>query len=531
MPVHNPPDPISAYEGREEALKTTWVNSNYPSVPSPLPAMGAPFFSSAKVDPNGAIGLNPDGTWELSKLYGWSSWKAPFIEYIHVHQFAVDGQVRIAWKASHGDLFRTAWIIKVNTVGNFPTSKGTSGTMVNYGGEFNPNEDDKLRWSFFPGRNDRDIQVANAGNWWDIDVFGGYAEDSSPPNPNQLTNPKSAVVNPSAIFSCVLNANPGDEIAVSIIPVDGRQYHTLPLTDNPSGYDVTNNPNSGTDYENYSEGRLKKATYDKSYQLFDAKLSNGVVKIINGMGGLSSEDISNTQAILVPTNVYPFYLRGLQIYHWIYVIESDNPDIGHPYYPDNAPTGHYYDTSSTDDFTTFGLGRWVRYEGSKMFVDGLSAGVEYKVFSCMYYESDLNRYYIDTTLSFTAPAQARPLVQHIFQTTATALAAINQASFILVTPVFEPDYNLQWDYADPNGNINYEFQFRVLNSDGSTSQNWDSPVNVSNKQNWGTNTNPKSATVQANLLLNPGQTIEWKMRAVSSVQEPSPWTGPVTHTS
>lgn len=64
---------ISAYDGRKEALKTTWVNPNYPNAPAIRNSLDVAFFTNRNIDTRGQAGLNPDGSWSYDKLFGWST--------------------------------------------------------------------------------------------------------------------------------------------------------------------------------------------------------------------------------------------------------------------------------------------------------------------------------------------------------------------------------------------------------------------------------------------------------------------------
>lgn len=253
-------------------------------------------------------------------------------------------------------------MVKIKTNGIYETSLGTSSDIVRHGGEFNPSASDlKLKYGLNTSGGAQYMQACTPANWYDISAFGDYHVGSVAPASGSFPDPSSSDKNLTIDFSAVFTGLPyRDEsnlFAVSIIPIDGRQFHTLDNVDEPFPYTV-NTPNSGTDYGNYLTSTPVQATYDPSYNYFSSRAGDeGVIRIFNSGGNFELKDASTTQLVVDVENVYNYYLRGLELFRWIYVVKSvNNETVGtHPYYPDSSglPSGHVYAGTGTDDYDSF----------------------------------------------------------------------------------------------------------------------------------------------------------------------------------
>lgn len=354
MPLHSPPASISAFDGRREALKTSWVNPDYPDLPDPAPKLDVPFFTSRLVDPNGKLGLNPDGTWQLPKLYNWSSWKPPRITFLTAMQFTHTQGFRIIWRASGGDLWRSGWAIYISqTKADVEARDPDAAVLIaRHGGEYNPGSVHGLKYNSL-----RLVQVANDGDAdmlvvlptvtdiWDHDIYGEYSGvgfGNLPSPDNQFAvDPTDGEQQQSALFTALYQAGPGvtGDFYISVVPLDGRQFHTLANTLNPSEYGIDNPRPPG----DYIHGRIKVLSNLPS-EIGDGDQGDAI-RIFNGMGGLVLVDAGVDRFTVSVQNVFASYLSGPTPMYWVAVAEiQSEPSLA----PDNTPR-EVYDYSEISD--------------------------------------------------------------------------------------------------------------------------------------------------------------------------------------
>lgn len=555
MPVHGPPAKITAYEAREEALKTTWVNPNYPSVPSPLPKLDVPFFTSADVDPNGQVGLNPDGTWSYAKLYNWSTWKRPIIEKVESQQLFSDRGVQVTWNVIAGDVFRSGFLVLIqeNTV---PTDKGTTAILVRHCNEYNNGtSDNRLKYHkvshtvsdnplISSAIDDENLSVIIDSNLFDYNGLGGHSLDNDGDLPN------GSVPNPTfngkffdgsldhVTFSLAIAGidvtvqEEFKDLGISVIPVDGRQFDSVDTDiDDISNYTLSLIHN-GASYGSYLEG--KKVDNQNVGSLLDANQPGGILRIFNNFGNLEIDEITATSFVTEPQYKYRYYFMiSNPYYYWIQISDPNIGAIAEPYYPDDT---EYNDPSSAGDNTSEDLAnsntppfnRWLLVHGFRQTVAGLTQNTSYTVFLAPWQEDDVNRWQgfgqndgppkgvgLFSTNDVTTDAQPVPAP--------TILTGVGESSINANNSQMDMVWSFSGNFVD---DCDYIAEYTIKDSEESEfDPNWTviSETAFFNKVNWKTTNTTKEGSFSLGQLLKTGDSIRVRIRAKTSGNNYSAW--------
>jgi hypothetical protein len=505
--------PISFAEIRAEGNKTSWVSPAYPTT-GRLYNIDPNWMMS--VDENNQIGLNPsDGSFSIAQMQGWDTWKRPVIEWVYPHQFTEDGGLRIAWKASGGDVFRCGWVILRSTSSFVSGSSSYSSYTCQYAGEQNPNESNKsLQYS-----SSLKVQALKGDRLWhSLGNFGDYHINTIEPASAALIDPTSGAVEPTAVFSWIqttgLTVDGSTPHYVAVIPVDARQGDTLSDARSPGDFNL--NRGGGT----YNAATKKNASLDSNgWNYYDSDNGDGGIILFSEMGNPSFGEETDSSFEIDIQNAYRFYLGGQNFYFWVYVTE-DQSDVSHPYYPTDSgiPSGHPYDDppAGSLDYQQFELEKWTRFEGDPMVIAALTESTDYRVSVASYRANDINRYEnsgVNNT-DISGPSTARDVfgmdkgdVTVQITTEATGFDGDGSGGYITglsIDSYTAGEFGLSWNHPLQTSADTYDVEYSY---NGSA---WEDAT-TSNEGNWSNTNAAKSCDAQPSVIGNLGDTFRFRV--------------------
>jgi len=442
MPVQSS-GTISYGDLREETYKTQFVNPDYPKI-SVANAADMCLAKFQAGDRRHTLGLL-DGRFSLTAMLGWSTWDVPQVNLVYLEQYAEDGGVRVAWKTTGGDPFRTGFVVEVATTQ--PSGLGTSGTWVRFGTEDSPGSADvKEQYSVFYGGNDRDCMAlkGNLAYWTGAQQYGNYNRDVTTPDEN--ADPDGSLLYDyttfvdgdtlwcSAVFPSRTVAG-GPSYYATVIPIDGRQFHTLTndiiTLDVNDSYTVTDyTTGSYTSYINDGDKYAVMHPDDRGFDSFDPTDENKLTLY----GGLTSLDLIENTTDSITVSPFPHYNYFLGrntnnqfgysgVLYWVYITDNYVLDLGQPFYPNQNPTGDFLNADISDshpyyEFNNFhnpergtiinttvsvtesgddGVGvfkeMWTLYQGDPIIITrDIEASTSYDIYVCKYKIDDEDRY-------------------------------------------------------------------------------------------------------------------------------------------
>jgi len=535
MPLQSPPQSISLYDGAQEAYKTSWVNTNYPNLPNPNYKLDPHFFSSRNVDTRGQVGFNPDGTWSVAKLYNWDTWKRPEIKWVHSYQLTITGGLLVAFYVENGDIWRSGYVIRINeATTTFPSNLGNSEDWVHFGPEHNSGTSDlQLKFSKFHGANDRNVQVITDQAFRpDIDRFGGFTVSTDDdPNPiwfPDLTDTQTYMVPDMdgvtfAVAYPSFQPTTSEIYAISVASIDGRQYHTLSAPDDINGFNTSNNPISGTDYQNFQSTPLVQNT--PGQLMLDNDDGDGIIRIFNGIGDPIISNIGTTSFQFELENKYLAFIQP-DTATWVYVTD-DTQNLEHPYFPDNEAN---YNFSGT--YQDPGFDKWVLYQGFTSTIENLTQNTSYHVWFAPFVSGDIDRY---DTLSgdVSAPDETNadifepPLESPLVVQTGTEVVAGITLNSISISEFYTSGIYMNFTYTGDM--LNTSFQAEILyqesqtepstfdpnwgDIDGQTlypSSGWQDTVNLES----GNTNNPKEGVATVSMVMTENDWFRVRVRAI-----------------
>lgn len=512
MPVPNS-TPISFAEIRGEGNKTSWISPNYPTG-GRLSNIDPNWMVS--VDENNLIGFDlNDGSFDITQMQGWDTWKKPTIEWVYPHQFAEDGGLRIAWKATGGDVFRSGWVILISTASFVAGGSTYSSYTCQYAGEQNPSATNKsLQYS-----SSLKVQALKGDRLWhSFGNFGDYHINTVEPASAALIDPTAGTVEPSAVFSWIqttgLTVDGLTPHYVAVIPVDARQGDTLSAAINPGDFNL--NRGGGT----YNAATKKDASLGgNGWYYYDSDNNDGGIILFSGIGDPLFGDETDSRFNIDIVNAYRFYLGGNNLYYWVYVTD-DQSDVTHPYYPTDTgiPSGHPYDNPPAGDldYQQFELEKWTRFEGDPMVIDGLVESTDYSVSVASYRYNDINRYEnsgVNNT-DISGPPEDRAVfgmdkgdVTVQVTTEATGFNGDGSGGYITglsIDSYTAGEFALSWNHPSQTSADTYDVEYSY---NGGA---WEDAT-TSNKGNWGNTTAAKSCDAQPSVIGNPGDTFRFRV--------------------
>lgn len=296
--------PISFAEIRAEGNKTSWVSPAYPTVGRPYNIDPNWMMS---VDENNQIGLNPsDGSFSIAQMQGWDTWKRPQLGELWMQQFGRSYGVRIHWETITGDPFRSAFAIYRSQTESDVTGKVATAliAIVRYGPEWTGNK----KLDITAGSNKFVCLDANA-QWSAILLWGKY-DGVTLPDASRVVDPTAISTETPVKMSFVDTVPSGAAVGgsspyyYSVVPLDGRQLHTLGAAINPGNFDISTNP---TTSGSYNQGSIFQYEPNESPES-DAVVGKGL-KIFTDSGNWSLDSKGASEATFMADYLYYYYLN------------------------------------------------------------------------------------------------------------------------------------------------------------------------------------------------------------------------------
>lgn len=292
---------------REEGHKTSWLTPDYPTVGT-LYEIGPDFV--LQEDHNNQLGHNLDtGAFEFKQCYGWSSFKRPKLTEVWMQQFNRTSGVRLHWKTNIGDPFRAKFAIYRSQTESDVINRVSTAllTVVQYAPEWA-----SYKWiDGVGGPNDLFVCLGETASWHSQIQWGDYGtDDDTPPDSGRIVDP-TTITSETPVKMSYVDLGPAGAAGgsapwyYSIIPLDGRQYHTLGDGLNPTSYDASNNP---TDPSQYVKGTLFQYTPNESAES-DAVVGKGL-KLFTSSGTWSAQNVGGTEVELIAQYLYYYYMGG-----------------------------------------------------------------------------------------------------------------------------------------------------------------------------------------------------------------------------
>lgn len=545
MPVPDPPGEISSHDVIEEAGKVSWYGriaataENRSFSPYPTPAVTKYrdlFFTLPDVDMNRQVGRKLDsGQIGLPHFYGWDTWDKPVIDFMWMHQFDHDRGIRAAVRLLHGDPWRTLvrFIIREGS----PTGPTVTGSNVRFAAEFNPGSQDLNQQyaSVDPATYGAvSVQASTGQDWLSVDVFGDYHAGDVDPDPSSFPDPAAATIKPPALLTWVNpdfredNIDNATPYYLKVELYDGRYNDTLPKPPIGETYDLDGDSTGATAGPTLRADN-QDPLYDPGYDYFSSAEGDGGIVLFDGFGDLTVVGTGNEKIGVSPVHFYRYYLQGIHLYLWVYVTQNTD-DLGEPYFPDddNLPAGHPYETQNDDNFTTFELDKWVRFENVPINVVGLSSNTEYTIFVTPFREADIDRY-PGGTEPISAPENTQTDEQIVSVTERTD---DNSLTAPFIDEVERTSFRFTLDWIDSNGQDgdDYDIQYAEKPGPGDDSIDWTDDPNQNDgdwtvKSEWGTTETDRDGNeFRTELAADVGSTWHVRIRSRSDgALDPSGW--------
>lgn len=327
MPVHDPPASISASDILEEANRTVWVpGAGYPT-PSLTKARPLELINP-DVDTNHQVGRSfGDGSVKWSDFYSWNTWRKPVVGRCEFIQRTnnTSANIRIAWEVIDGDPFRTGWGIYITDLE--PSSYADLGDTPDFIRWFAPEygggkEYPSSGWFF---RSYLDTGIYN-GVW-----VRNYGETYS--TTGLVIDFDVFARGDKIVMSALLSNTLAGSKFVTIVPFDGRQFHTL--SDPNSDYDTSTNP---TNISTYNKGDIIKADPESKYGNSDSGKSLQIYDVKASWNA----DVGIDTVVLTPVEDFATFDQLLEFsdygYFWWMIYSTD---------PNFDPTGAPENTTQT----------------------------------------------------------------------------------------------------------------------------------------------------------------------------------------